>query len=188
MTAIRRQLGSPAMIVACVALIVALSGVSYAAAVLPKNSIGTAQLQKKAVTGKKIAKNAVTGPKVANGTLMAADFKASQLPSGPQGSKGDPGPKGDKGDKGDTGAPGLSGWQFVVDVQPTLAPGAKASASALCPDGKKVLGGGFHVPDNFSVTESRGMTFGGAWEATVRNNGLSGAVWSVYSVCANVSS
>ena len=49
---------------------------------LAKNSVGTAQLKK----------SAVTGPKVKNGSLMAADFKAGQLPAGPQGPKGDPGP------------------------------------------------------------------------------------------------
>src|SRR5215213_10667983 len=79
MTVIRRQLGSPAMIVACVALIVALGGVSYAAGVLPKNSVGTAQLKKKAVTASKLRKNAVSAAKVKDGTLLAADFRAGQL-------------------------------------------------------------------------------------------------------------
>lgn len=41
MNVIARNLASPAMVVAAVALIVALGGVSYAAAVLPKNSVGT---------------------------------------------------------------------------------------------------------------------------------------------------
>src|SRR5215208_3903323 len=184
MRAIPHRLPLPAMIIACVALVVALGGVSYAAGVLPKNSVGTAQLKKKAVTASKLRKNAVSAAKVKDGTLLAADFKAGQLAAGP---KGDPGPQGPKGDTGHPGAPGISGWQFVVAVQSTLAPGAKATASAPCPDGKKVLGGGFNVPDNFTVTESRGMTFGGAWEAAVKNNGLSGAIWSVYAVCANVS-
>jgi len=65
--------------------------------VLAKNSVGTAQLKK----------NAVTGAKVKNGSLLAADFRAGQLPAGPQGPKGD---------KGDAGAPGASAtriWAFV---------------------------------------------------------------------------
>jgi len=97
MKAILSPLRSPAMIVACVALVVALGGVSYAAGVLPKNSVGTAQLKKKAVTGKKIAANAVTSGKVKNGSLLGVDFATGQLPAGP---------KGDKGDKGDAGQPG----------------------------------------------------------------------------------
>ncbi len=91
MKIIRRHLGSPAMIVACVSLVVALGGVSYAASVLPQNSVGTTQLKKKAVTGAKLKNNAVTGAKVKNRTLMAADFKAGELTAGPQGPKGDPG-------------------------------------------------------------------------------------------------
>jgi hypothetical protein len=120
MKPIAKRLPSPAMIVACAALLVALGGASYAAGVLPKNSVGTTQLQKKAVTGKKLRNGAVTGAKVANGTLTAADFKAGQLPSGPQGSRGDIGPKGDTGPKGDVGEPG--------------------PFSALLPSGKTVRG------------------------------------------------
>jgi hypothetical protein len=61
--------------------------------VLPKSSVGTAQLKR----------NAVTGAKVKNGSLLAADFKAGQLPAGPQGPKGDTGAVGAHGEKGDTG-------------------------------------------------------------------------------------
>jgi hypothetical protein len=106
MTVIRRNLASPAMIVACVALLVALGGVSYAAGVLPKNSVGTAQLQKKSVSGAKLKKNAVTAAKVKNGSLLAADFKPGQLPAGPQGPRGDAGPQGDTGPRGAAGLPG----------------------------------------------------------------------------------
>jgi hypothetical protein len=76
---------SPAMIVACIALAVALGGVGYAATVLPANSVGALQLKA----------NAVNSSKVLNGSLLKADFKAGQVPAGlagPAGSKGDPGP------------------------------------------------------------------------------------------------
>ena len=102
MTVIRRNLASPAMIVACVALIVALGGVSYAAGMLPKNSVGSAQLQKKSVSGAKLKKNAVTAAKVKNGSLLSADFKAGQLPAGQQGPKGDTGPRGIAGLRGES--------------------------------------------------------------------------------------
>jgi hypothetical protein len=81
---------SPAMVVGCIALGVALGGTSVAAInALPRNSVGTKQLKK----------NAVISSKVKNRSLLAVDFKAGQLPRGP---------KGDKGDKGDTGPPGSS--------------------------------------------------------------------------------
>ena len=57
---------SPAMIVACIALLVALSGTGIAAVnALPRNSVGNAQLQSNSVTSIKV-KNA--GPDPADGT------------------------------------------------------------------------------------------------------------------------
>ena len=55
---------SPAMIVACTALAVALGGTSYAAFKLPANSVGAKQLKKNAVSTPKIKKHAVTGAKI----------------------------------------------------------------------------------------------------------------------------
>ena len=49
------SLPSPAMLVACLALVVALGGTSYAALVrVPVNSIGTAQLMANAVVSSKV--------------------------------------------------------------------------------------------------------------------------------------
>ena len=45
MTAFFKRLPSRAMIVACVSLVLALGGVSYAAGVLPANSVGAKQLR-----------------------------------------------------------------------------------------------------------------------------------------------
>lgn len=58
------RLPSPAMIVACLALIVALGGTSYAAIRLPANSVGTKQLKRGAVTGVKVRSNALTGTQI----------------------------------------------------------------------------------------------------------------------------
>jgi len=78
------------MVIACVALVVALSGTAVAAVIVSSPS----QLGKNVVTAKKIKKNAVTSKKVKDNSLLAKDFKAGQLPAGA---------KGDKGDKGDPG-------------------------------------------------------------------------------------
>ena len=94
-----RFVPSPAMVVSCLALLVALGGVGYAATALPRNSVGTPQLKK----------NAVTSIKVKDRSLLARDFKAGQLPRGARGLTGAQGAKGDKGDKGDTGAAGAAG-------------------------------------------------------------------------------
>jgi len=102
---IRRLRPSPAMVVACIALLFAMTGAGYAAGMLGPNTVGTKQLKK----------NAVISAKVKNRSLLAVDFKAGQLP---------------KGDKGDPGAPGAPGQQGA----PGPAGTAKAYAM-IGPDG-----------------------------------------------------
>ncbi len=68
---------SPAMAVALLALVLALTGTAYAA--LGKNSVGTRQLKAQAVTTGKIANNAVNGAKVADGSLTGSDINIGAL-------------------------------------------------------------------------------------------------------------
>ncbi len=71
---------SPAMVVACLALSVALGGTSVAAIqALPRDSVGAKQLKRNAVTGPKIKANAVTGAKVAANSLTGADINEARL-------------------------------------------------------------------------------------------------------------
>ncbi len=98
---------SPAMVVACVALLVALGGTSVAAvSQLARNSVGPAQLQFAAVTSPKIRTNAVNSSKVANRSLLRADFAPGQLPAGPTGPQGPAGPAGPAGAAGPAGVIG----------------------------------------------------------------------------------
>ena len=69
----RLRAPSPAMVVACIALAVTLSGVSYAAA-LAKNSVGSAQLKDNAVGTKKVADNALTGSDINESTLAGGSI------------------------------------------------------------------------------------------------------------------
>jgi hypothetical protein len=79
-----------ANVTASLALFVALGGGAYAAATLPKNSVGTPQLKNNAVTAKKvkngavtktkIGKNAVDGSKVKDASLTGADINLATLP------------------------------------------------------------------------------------------------------------
>ena len=91
---------SPAMVVACLALLVALGGTSVAAvAVIPSNSVGTQQLKT----------NAVVSAKVRNGSLKAVDFARGQVPAGPTGPSGPAGPQGSQGPQGPQGPAGPQG-------------------------------------------------------------------------------
>jgi hypothetical protein len=108
-----RHRPSPALVLACAALLLTLGGVSYAAGVLPRNSVGTAQLKR----------NAVVSSKVKNHSLLRVDFKNGQVPrgpAGPAGPTGAAGPKGATGARGPTGAAGAAGtanikWALVKD-------------------------------------------------------------------------
>ena len=60
---------SPSMVVACLALTIALSGASYAAIVLPRNSVGTPQLKANAVKSGKVALNTLKGVDINESTL-----------------------------------------------------------------------------------------------------------------------
>ena len=141
---------SPALVVSVIALTVALGGTSYAAIVLPANSVGTRQLKK----------NAVTTAKVKNGSLRTADFGAGQLPAGAagaQGAAGAPGaagatgPRGAKGDKGDPGTAGSGGLPNVIvrESAPTpVAASGIVSVSVPCLAGERATGGGYDASGN----------------------------------------
>jgi hypothetical protein len=78
---------SPALVIACLALTVALGGTGYAAITLPRNSVGTKQLKK----------NAVISSKVKNRSLKRVDFATGQLPRGARGATGATGAQGPQG-------------------------------------------------------------------------------------------
>jgi hypothetical protein len=83
----RGLMPSPALIVACVALFVAMGGVGYAALKLKPASVKTKNIKDAAVTEPKLAANAVstgkiqdnavTGPKIKDGSLTPADVSGS---------------------------------------------------------------------------------------------------------------
>lgn len=75
------RLPSPAMVVACIALLIALGGTSYAAIKLPRNSVGAKQLKRNAVTTPKVKNNAITGAKVLESSLgrVPSATNANQL-------------------------------------------------------------------------------------------------------------
>jgi hypothetical protein len=173
---------SPALVIACVALGVALGGTGYATVLqVPRNSVGPAQLKASAVTTGKLAPNAVTSAKVRNRSLLRADFAAGQLPAGPTGPTGPTGPP---------GPPGLSG---VERVETTSASNSVPSKTAFiaCPTGKRLLGGGARLnpvlaqvaiqqsyPDNDNIYRASAREIVGTlgnWSVTV------------FAVCANAS-
>jgi len=91
---------SPAMVVACIALAVALGPASYAAvSKVARNSVGTPELKN----------NAVISSKVRDFSLRSWDFKRGDLPRGARGLTGPQGPVGPAGPGGPQGVPGVVG-------------------------------------------------------------------------------
>jgi len=181
---------SPALVIACLALGVALGGTSYATVLnVPRNSVGTPQLQRNAVKAAKIAPNAVRTGHVLDGSLLTADFKAGQIPQGP---------KGDKGDKGDAGAPGATNVR-VRTATGSVAANSTNGAVASCQAGERAMGGGIVLatirnqdavlrsyPTLGSTTAATAGQVPTAWFARVFNSDAAAAHdATTYVVCAS---
>lgn len=165
---------TPALIAtaALVVAVLAATPVGHAAGrlVLAKGSVGAAQLRK----------NAVTTAKVKNHSLLAADFKAGQLPAGPQG------PKGDKGGTGAAGSPGISGRELAFGPFTTLAADAYGDAEVSCPAGKTPIGGGWHGAAILAIRESYSPVGSSIWTVNAKNIGGSPGSFQAFAVCASM--
>ena len=77
----KERLPSPAMVLACLALLLVLGGTSGAAVTQapPNNSVGTAQLKNNAVTGAKIKSSAVVAAKIASDAVVAAKIASNAV-------------------------------------------------------------------------------------------------------------
>jgi hypothetical protein len=159
---------SPALVVACLALVISLSGTAFAVSTaLPRNSVGTVQLK----TG------AVNSAKVKNASLRAVDFAPGQIPHGPQ---------------GPAGPAGVSGAQLISGSGVSNSTSPKTQQQD-CPSGKRALGGGAVLTGTVTNTflwTSRPTDAGTGWIASGRESTAGNAgSWAVQTwvVCAAVS-
>jgi hypothetical protein len=119
-----------ANVISSLALFLALGGTAFAAAHLAKNSVGSKQLKP----------NSVTNAKVKNGSLLAQDFKAGQLPKGERGPTGDRGPQ---------GTPGATSVVVRYGEEGKPKQHEEAESNARCLAGEAVTGGGFDFIEPF---------------------------------------
>ena len=91
-----------ANVVASLALFLALGGGAYAAATLPRNSVGQAQLRTNSVGASEIRSGAVRSSEIANGSIRLSDIATNTRAElrGNQGPAGAPGPAGPAGPSG----------------------------------------------------------------------------------------
>lgn len=164
---------SYADVMATIAMFLALGGISWAAATLPDNSVGSAQIQAQAVRTGDLRNGAVTSLKVRDGSLLAKDFAAGAVvgatgPQGPKGDQGNAGPAGPQGERGPRGEAGPAGGFPFVSVIPVpasgtpTANGAALLAAAAANQGKTlVLDQGTYDLGSARVTLPTGTTLAG---------------------------
>jgi hypothetical protein len=180
-----------ANVVSSLALFFALTAGSYAAIVLPADSVGTRQLRGSAVTPAKLARGAVTrgkvapasimtddiapgavtGSRVAAGSLTGADINMATLGKVPSASVAD-------------SASAVA--REVTAVAPGMsAPGVGTTVTASCAAGLTVVGGGASLSseDTEIVNDSHPSGSNG-WTVDVFGaTGASAAAFTVYAIC-----
>jgi hypothetical protein len=166
-----------------------LSATALAVALLGSTPLGAA------------AKKAVPLALFANNSDRVDGFHAAKIPRpgylvplGPNGKfPAAVGLAGPPGDPGPAGAPGVSG--LVLQAQETTVDGSNPkTAKAVCPSGKKVLGGGAALTTNTAgapvvIQDSYPLDDGSGWFAAASRTGTFTQSWALktWAVCATVS-
>jgi hypothetical protein len=164
-----------------VAIFIALTGTSYAVAT---GSIGSREIKNNIIRSKDIRNDQVRSADVRDGSLLARDFKAGEL-----------GATGAQGPKGDTGLPGEPGMSGYVQVNAFSAGDSsqEQSATATCPQGTKVVGGGAVINTggsrvDLALASSLPISDGSGWAASGVETTAHAGTWTVNAraICANV--
>jgi hypothetical protein len=140
--------GRYANVTATLALVLALTGTSYAALTITGRDIKNGS-----VKSRDLGKSSVTSAKVKDRSLLRKDFRSGQLPRGPRGAKGD---KGDQGDPGSARAYGLiTGTNGFVSLGKNLSSANvnRIAAGAYC-----ITGLGFSAQQVQATLESPNLT------------------------------
>ena len=136
---LRRRL-TYANVMSTLCLFLVLGGVSYAAATLPRNSVGAAQLKANSVTSAKIGANQVKSLDIAANSVLGADIKESTLDKVPTAAKADSATNADLATKATTAdlatkatsadsATSVTGLKALAVTRSTATSGANAAAA-----------------------------------------------------------
>jgi hypothetical protein len=173
------------LILSCAALIVALLGatpIGGAAGAVASNVVPLAKRSGYA-----------TNAGAVNGIKASRKPTAGKLvPLGPNGKL--PKSIGAVGPTGEQGPPGVSGLQFIYGLGYSDG-NDRAEARATCPEGKKLIGGGFvpslHLPQGYvAMTESGPRPMASAWVVKAMEVVPYAGIWQIeaWAICAVVSS
>ena len=173
-----------ANITSFLALFVALSAGSYAATILPNNSVGSKQLKRnavvsrdiaaRAVTHSKIAANAITGSQIAPGSLSGSAINLATLGKVPAAAVAD--------------SAGVARVKTVTAAGTAVA-NSGVSATATCDPGLTVVGGGAKLSDeNNQVVNDSYPSGTNGWTVDVFASPSSSAPFTVYAICVPAAS
>jgi len=180
---------TPATVIASLALLFALSGTAVAGAL-----ITGANVKNNSIAGIDILNESLGSKDVRNGSLLPKDFKGGALPAGQQGPAGPAGPQGPAGPAGPAGQNGVAGLEIVHSTTAIDSDGEK-TATATCPAGKKVVGGGGYAAGFLSYPDQLALVANfppntTSWRVVGQETTAFAGGWLVraYAVCAAIGS
>jgi hypothetical protein len=148
---LKRSLPSPAMVIACLALFVAMGGTGYAATQLVEAE-GQATASKKAK-----AKQGPRGPKGPKGAKGAPGAPGAKGETGQTGLPGQKGGTGEKGEKGATGERGPSDGR-IASIGAPITPISNSADEPTVLDSLELTSGKWMLTGQVSLTNLSGET------------------------------
>lgn len=198
---------SPAMIVSCVALFLALTGSALAVGIaknsvrsaqivdgtvrtidLRDNSVNAPKIAPDSVGGEEIAENAVSSPEVAQDSLTNQDLGAASVTSSEVADQSltanDLGPDSVGSSELQTGAVRAAelGPIITVSNDTTIKGGGNASVDATCPAGTTVISGGSRG-GFYQVATSGSYRSGNGWHVDARSSAVNDTTLTAYANC-----
>jgi hypothetical protein len=181
----RRFRPSPALVISCLALFMALTGSALAVSV---NSVRSAQIVDRTVRTVDLHDNAVKSPKVADGSLTADDLGTDSVGSDEIAANavGSSEVAADSLTTTDLGPSSVGsselGTVTVRTNSTALKAGDNGSVTASCLAGEQVLSGGGQ-PAHFGVEMTSSRPSGNGWLYQARNNNGSDSTITAYALC-----
>lgn len=198
---------SPALVISCIALFVALTGSALAVGVgkntvrspqivdgtirtvdLRDNAVAAGKIAPNAVENTEIAENAVDSQAVAPDSLTASDLAPASVTSSEVADQSltdaDLGPNSVGSSELQAGAVRASELGPIIQVSNTtgIAAGANSGVSVDCPAGTTVISGGAQ-PANFGVEMTSSLRSGNGWLYQAKNNNGAASSLTVFAYC-----
>jgi hypothetical protein len=198
---------SPALVISCLALFIALAGTAFAAGVgkntvrspqivdgtirtvdLRDNAVAAGKIAPNAVENTEIAENAVDSRAVAPDSLTASDLGPASVTSSEVADQSltsnDLGPDSVGSSELQAGSVRASELGTIIQVSNStpIAANANGSVAVNCPEGTTVISGGGQ-PANFGVEMTSTLRSGNGWQYQAKNQNATNSSLTVFAYC-----